>query len=146
MNRIYTVPAQYATIYQAEMLYKLGARIKSRLILVHQNRHMYLYLSAQPTSSRYLTIPYTLEAIATIEKDAKILEKIKRLHRGENGTVWYVLVIIRQGDPNQYRLKARSLTSLARVYLRFLITKIKQDVKNSQKTKKQARKPKKDNL
>lgn len=146
MNRIYTVPAQYATIYQAEILHKLGARIKSRLILVHQNGHMYLYSSSQPTSSRYLTIPYTLEAIATIEKDAKILEKIKRLHRGENGTVWYVLVIIRQGDPNQYRLKARSLASLARVYLRFLITKIKQDVKNSQKTKKQARKPKKDNL
>lgn len=135
MNRIYTVPEQYATIYQAEMLHKLGARIKSRLILVHQNRHMYLYLSAQPTSSRYLTIPYTLEAIATIEKDAKILEKIKRIHRGENGTTWYVLVIIRHGDPNQYRLKARSLASLARVYLRFLITKIKQDVK-SQKTKK----------
>lgn len=136
MNRIYTIPEQYATIYQAEMLHKLGARIKSRLILVHQNGHMYLYLSAQPTSSRYLTIPNTLEAIATIEKDAKILEKIKRLHRSENGTTWYVLVIIRHGDPNQYRLKARSLASLARVYLRFLITKIKQDVKNSQKTKK----------
>lgn len=135
MNRIYTVPAQYATIYQAEMLHKLGARIKSRLILVHQNKHMYLYSSAQPTSSRYLTIPNTLEAIATIEKDAKILEKIKRLHRGENGTVWYVLVIIRYGDPNQYRLQARTLAALARVYLRFLITKIKQDVK-SQKTKK----------
>jgi len=63
MNRIYTVPEQYATIYQAEMLHKLGARIKSRLILVHQNGHMYLYSSSQPTSSRYLTIPNTLEAI-----------------------------------------------------------------------------------
>ena len=146
MNRIYTVPAQFATIYQAEMLQKLGARIKSRLILVHQNRHMYLYSSAQQTSSRYLTIPNTLEAIVAIEKDAKILEKIKRLHRGENGTVWYVLVIIRQGDPNQYRLKARTLASLARIYLRFLLSKIRQDVKNSQKTKKQARGSKKDNI
>ena len=134
MNRIYTVPAQYATIYQAEMLHKLGARIKSRLILILRNNHMYLYSSAQPTSYWYLTIPNTLEAIATIEKDAKIIEKIKRL-RHENGKTWYILVIIRQGDPNQYRLKARSLAALARIYLRFLITKISQDAQ-SKKTKK----------
>lgn len=135
MNRVYTVPTQYATIYQAEMLHNLGARIKSRLILVHQNGHMYLYSSAQPTSSRYLTIPNTLEAIVAIEKDAKILEKIKRL-RHENGKTWYILVIIRQGDPNKYRLQARTLAALARVYLRFLITRIKKDVEDAKKTKK----------
>lgn len=146
MNRIYTVPAQYATIYQAEMLHKLGARIKSRLILVRQNGHMYLYQSKQRPSERYLTIPNALDAALAIEQDAKVYERIRRGFTKHNDGVWFTLTIFREGDPNRYYLKARTVDSLTRVYLRFLLTKINQDVKDAQKAKKQARKLKKDNI
>ena len=96
---------------------------------------MYLYQSKQKPSERYLTIPNALDAAMAIERDAKVYERIRRGFTKHNNGVWFTLTIFREGDPNRYYLKARTVDSLTRMYLRFLITKINQDVKNYQKTK-----------
>lgn len=125
MKRIYNVPNNYATIHMAETIAELGFSIPSKMIKVIANNHIWLYENKQLPNREYMLIPTVVDAINTIESKIKIVERISQIRYEKNGKrLWFIRLCVignRFFCTDTIYVKARTIESLDRIYLRRLL-------------------------